>query len=197
MSFVGQFGPTITKRKFRLSPGFVVFAISFVVSSSLSVFVLSRLGTVVSLVLTLQQRLAIAVASTAVLCSFDLWMQRRRSCSIGPLRQTSQRLRFNVWAPLVWGLDTGVPFTTVRTTLLPVACTLLTILDFGTQIGGVFYAFGFIVSVWIWSYRYRLSGNGFNHLLELRSKAPRAARQAQFIVATVLIVAASHDVSPG
>ena len=65
--------------------------------------------------------------------------------AIGPSRQTPQRLsRHGRVGVLAWGLDTGIPLTTVRATSLPLsAITMAVLLDVPVY-AGLVYAVGFL-----------------------------------------------------
>lgn len=70
-------------------------------------------------------------------------------CSIGLRRQTPRHLGRSQLGVLAWGLDTGIPATTVRATTLPYLGVFLAGLGFGSKWIGLAYAVGFLVPLWI------------------------------------------------
>lgn len=66
-----------------------------------------------------------------------------RSSSLGPNRQTPYRWRLlGSRGVFGWGLDTGLPISTVRASPLPVIGLVLAALGFGGPAAGLFYAIG-------------------------------------------------------
>ena len=128
----------------------VLFSIAFTVSSVTSFFVLHSIG-----------RAALAVVPRAILLSATtiavgglavgdlLRLLRGNAWSVGLSRQTPRRLGFIGPAGVVWwGLDTGVPLTTVRSTTLPLLGMLLVLSGSGTAWAGLAYATGFLAVIW-------------------------------------------------
>lgn len=69
-------------------------------------------------------------------------------CSLGLKRQTPRRWGHSPIGVLAWGLDTGLPFSTVRATALPLCGLLLVGLGLGMPWAGSAYAAGFLVGLW-------------------------------------------------
>ena len=76
-------------------------------------------------------------------------LRKRDYCSVGPRRQTPRNLGWSRAGVVMWGLDTGIPFTTVRTTLLPVLAVLMTAYGFGARWIGLAYSAGFLSALWV------------------------------------------------
>ena len=63
--------------------------------------------------------------------------------SFGLSRQTPHRIRLRGWTGvLAWGLDTGLPVSTVRATSLPMIGVILTGTGHAGPLHGVFYGLG-------------------------------------------------------
>ena len=67
--------------------------------------------------------------------------------AIGPHRQTPQSLGRRPVGILLWGIDTGIPITTIRITPLPLAGILMVLLGYGKWWIGLSYVAGFIGSL--------------------------------------------------
>ncbi|MDE0231840.1 MAG: hypothetical protein OXI56_05855 [bacterium] len=92
---------------------------------------------------------AVALALAGLLLLLDgmrLW--GGRSTSFGPKRQTPYdwRLRGRVGV-VAWGVDTGLPVSTVRATPLPVLGVILAATGHSLWFYGLFYGFGLTLGV--------------------------------------------------
>lgn len=93
-------------------------------------------------------RLSVLFGAVALLLVADLRRSRQGEiCSLGPRRQTPKRFGYRPYGTALWGLDTGLPFTTYRTTPLPLLGILLVALGFGSPWIGLAYAAGFLGSL--------------------------------------------------
>lgn len=150
MSFVGQFRPTFAAntgaRRFGDSGAYLVGA---VLSSTGSVALLHALIGTRARTWSTAVAVAAVVAFLAVLFAIDavrVWAGR--SSSLGPHRQTPQRWKARGWPGVfAWGLDTGVPFTTIRSTPLPLLGAALVAAGFGTPFHGLAYGLGLAAGV--------------------------------------------------
>lgn len=90
-------------------------------------------------------RLAAVAALALGLVAVDVGRLRRGDrCSLGPRRQTPQDWGYRYrLGTLFWGLDTGLPFTTVRASVLPFTGVALATLGFARPWMGAVYAVGF------------------------------------------------------
>jgi hypothetical protein len=105
----------------------------------------ATVGHLAAATLSTSVRLGIAGIALAALLSVDIAGRRRgRTCSPGPTRQTPRRLGWSRVGVFLWGLDTGVPMTTVRASGLPLAALLATALGLGAPWLGALYALGFL-----------------------------------------------------
>jgi len=96
----------------------VSLAVAYVVSATFIVFVVSSLAPLVRAVTTEQMLFAGAIVACSIGIVVDVWAMRRRALSFGLPRQTPKALLYlgeHAWiAPIVWGLDTGLIWTTFR-----------------------------------------------------------------------------------
>ena len=145
MAFVGQFGPTFMRntgvRRLRDSG---LYLLGVMIASTTSVGVAYLLvGTRVQHFSPVT-RISVVVIVLSVLLlldSFRLW--GGRTVSLGLNRQTPYRWRLRGAIGVVgWGLDTGVPFTTVRATPLPFLGLVLVSAGFGSVLHGAAYGLG-------------------------------------------------------
>lgn len=116
------------------------------VAASSLVFVLVLDSTLGSLARreTIDARVALSIVVVALLLIADLgrvWLGR--TTSFGPNRQTPYRLQHRGHAGIaLWGLDTGVPITTVRSTAWPMIGVALLLGGFGRWWYGLLYCAG-------------------------------------------------------
>jgi hypothetical protein len=148
---VGQFGPSweVASPRRRLPADLILFSTGFLTASVASFWLLAAVGELVRSSLTANTRTMLATGTLTLLASVEVLRLRRGSpCSLGLSRQTPRhwglRSPFGV---LGWGLDTGVPFTTVRATALPLVVCSLSLLGYATGWLGVMYGIGFLASL--------------------------------------------------
>ena len=142
---MGQFGPTFAPstgiRRFSDSGIYVLGAL---VSSTAFLFVVDIAGGRFAEATGRSVAALVALVSVCVLMLVDairLWAGR--SMSFGPSRQTPYRIRLWGWTGvLAWGLDTGLPVSTVRATPLPMIGVILTGTGHAGPLHGVFYGLG-------------------------------------------------------
>lgn len=95
------------------------------------------------------QALPLAIVLVSVLLASDLlrtWAGF--GTSTGFSRQTPKRWgQTSLLGVFAWGLDTGVPVTTIRATPLPALGVVLTLSGMGSPLGGLAYALGLSVGV--------------------------------------------------
>ena len=91
----------------------------------------------------------VALVAVAALLSADtLRLWSGRSTSLGPARQTPYEWRAKGWLGVWgWGLDTGLPFTTVRATPLPMLGLILAATGHAAAFHGLFYGAGLLLGV--------------------------------------------------
>ncbi|MCB1037334.1 MAG: hypothetical protein KDD47_26120, partial [Acidobacteria bacterium] len=134
----------------KVRPGFpvdlTVFAVGFVASALASfALVATWVGRPLTALLGPGLRLGLLGSAAVLLLVIDLRRSRRGEiCSLGPHRQTPRHLGYRPFGTLLWGLDTGLPLTTYRTTPLPVIGIFLVALGFGSPWIGLAYATGFL-----------------------------------------------------
>jgi 5-hydroxyisourate hydrolase-like protein (transthyretin family) len=125
-----------------------LFGAGFLLSSAAGFALAAGIGGALSSVLAVRNRLALLLGIALVLLVTDAVRARRgHHCSLGLRRQTPRRLGFQPIGPLVWGLDTGLPFTTYRATPLPFIGLACVALGFGHPWIGLAYAAGFLGSL--------------------------------------------------
>lgn len=86
-----------------------------------------------------------------LLISADLYrMATGRYGSFGLVRQTpAQRAASSSLGVAVWGLDTGLPWSTVRASSLPLIASAASLLGFGIWWQGLLYGIGSIGTLWV------------------------------------------------
>lgn len=128
----------------------LLLALGFAISATVLYAVLGVAGAAAVARLPLDDRAwSIAAAVMAVLFAVDL-VRIRSPFALGPSwrRQTPQRYTYRYGerrAALLWGLDTGLVFTTYRVTSLSWAALAVTALGLVPWWAGVAYALGFVV----------------------------------------------------
>ena len=147
---MGQFGPTYANsrgiRRFSDSGWYVLGAL---LSSTLFVAALAAAGAWFQEVAGRSGGIVAALGLCGLLMLVDavrLWAGR--STSLGPARQTPYgwRLRGRMGA-FGWGLDTGLPVSTVRATSLPALGVILAVTGHGAWFHGLFYGLGLSLGV--------------------------------------------------
>lgn len=140
-------GQSIDKGSIRLSPLLLSLGFS---TSAIAVFGTINLGSVVALGWA-RQGIAAVVAAILGLCVFafaDLGVMGLRTLTLR--RQTPRHLFFRfgpATGATLWGLDTGLAFTTYRVTSIVWAAMLLDALGFLPWWAGLGYALGFSIPV--------------------------------------------------
>ncbi len=125
-----------------------MFGFGFFISSTLSFVLLAWIGERM-----LEQADAqLSAVLFGVVCTLVIVVDLRNSRrgiyrSLGPTRQTPQLLGRMPAGPLLWGLDTGVPLTTVRSTVLPVVAIAAMLFGYGAWWFGALYAMGFVAAL--------------------------------------------------
>ena len=129
-----------------MAPDIAVFSVGFVLSAAVTFWFLdATVGQLAARTLTVSIRFAVVgVALLALLCADIVGRRRGRLCSLGPTRQTPRHWGWSPTGVFLWGLDTGIPVTTVRASGLPVAGVVATALGLGASWLGLIYALGFL-----------------------------------------------------
>lgn len=147
---MGQFGPTFSSARgvLRFSDS-SVYVLGVLSSSAVFVLVLDTAGTRFRGAVGVRGALVAAVLLTCLLIVVDairLW--GGRVTSLGLLRQTPYgwRLKGPIGV-LGWGLDTGLPVSTVRVTSLPVLGVILAATGHAGPFHGLFYGCGVALGV--------------------------------------------------
>lgn len=141
---MGQFRPA-WGRGTRVPSPFLGFAVGFIMSSTSSFCLVHMAGAAAGLHPPGRLHETILIGGlVAVLLGEIATVSRGSVCSFGLRRQTPRRLGFLRGGTFLWGLDTGIPLSTVRLTALPVLGVLLTGLGYGGKLTGLAYASGFL-----------------------------------------------------
>lgn len=157
MSFVGQFRPILTPPPSPAGGGsrlravtrfgdLARFSLGFTLSATVAFWLIDRVtGGAVRKGLGTGTRVAIVVAVALGLAAVDVARLRRGDrCSLGLRRQTPQSWGYRYrLGTMLWGLDTGLPFTTVRASVLPFTCLALAGMGLARPWAGAAYAAGF------------------------------------------------------
>ena len=148
---MGQFGPVAPGEKrsgsWRVTG---TYAAGALVSSWLFVLVLnSMVGAPVSAALGERSSTLAALVLTSALLLVDAvraWSGRRSS--FGLSRQTPYEWRFKGRVGVLgWGIDTGLPISTVRATPVPMLGVILVATGHGGALHGPFYGLGVVLGV--------------------------------------------------
>ena len=148
---MGQFGPTFaTGRGIRRVSRSGVYVLGALLSSGMFILAVDMTaGRFSRDVLGGDRSRAAALVLVSVLILIDairLW--GGRSTSFGPNRQTPYAWRARgQLGVLGWGLDTGVPLTTIRTSSLPVLGVVLVATGHGGPLHGLAYGSGLAVGL--------------------------------------------------
>ena len=142
---MGQFGPTLARNKgIRRFSDSGVYVLGVLSSSTVFVFVVDAAGGRLAAATGRRGSIVAALAATGLVMLVDavrVW--GGRTTSIGPARQTPYRWRLKGRTGILgWGLDTGLPFSTVRATSLPVLGVILAATGHAGSFHGLFYGFG-------------------------------------------------------
>ena len=92
--------------------------------------------------LTIAKTILVLLLADAV----RLWAGKSTSCGLNRQTPVTWRRR-NLLGVFGWGLDTGVPITTIRSSSLPALGIILTLTGFGSRWGGLFYASGLSIGL--------------------------------------------------
>lgn len=147
---MGQFGPTVARNKgIRRFSDSGLYVLGVLASSTLFVFVVDAVGVRFAGLAGRRGSIVAALVAVGLLMLVDairLWAGR--STSLGPDRQTPYgwRMKGRVGV-LGWGLDTGLPISTVRATPLPVLGVILAATGHAGPFHGLFYGFGITLGV--------------------------------------------------
>ena len=126
-----------------------VYVLGVLISSAISVLAVNTVGDWYEEAAGPRASLVAALILASFLMLVDLvrWWAGR-STSLGPERQTPYRWRLKgPMGVLGWGLDTGLPVSTVRATSLPVLGVILVATGHGSPLHGLFYGFGVALGV--------------------------------------------------
>lgn len=146
---MGQFRPTVQSRKWLIPLDLGVYALGFLISSVTTfALVAAWVGAPVASILESEHRLVLLLGTVLLLLVIDLYRVRQGvGCSMGLRRQTPRHLGFHPFGPFLWGLDTGLPWTTYRSTPLPFIGLAAVALGFANPWVGLAYAGGFLGSL--------------------------------------------------
>ena len=121
------------------------YGLGFALSITLTFLVAGLAGSLVQGLAGSDTRITIYGLLLAGLVILDLlWWLSRKDGSVGLTRQTPWRWTRYKGGPFYWGLDTGIPFTTVRETILPLAGLAAVVLGLSNWLVGSFYAIGYL-----------------------------------------------------
>lgn len=147
---MGQLGPLRSNRNLSLSA--IIYSSGVLVSSTTFGILLFKMGSTMSDRgrSSLPERLWILTLAASLLLVVDLvrMLMGRPSFSMGVHRQTPYVWRrYGKMGVLGWGLDTGLPFSTIRSTAMPLLACILLALGFGTNWSGLVYGAGVTLGV--------------------------------------------------
>ncbi len=147
---MGQFGPTFANNSGvrRFCDG-GVYALGVMLSSVLFVYVVDAAGTGFAAIAGRRGSMLAALALSGLLILIDgLRVWGGRSTSFGLNRQTPYAWRLKGPIGIIgWGLDTGLPVSTVRATSLPLLGVILAATGHAGPLHGLFYGFGVTAGV--------------------------------------------------
>ena len=148
---MGQFGPTVSRnRGFWRFADSGLYVVGVLASSTVSVFVLDAVvGTRTREALGDERSLLVAAVLGGALLLVDaLRVWAGRATSLGPSRQTPYAWRTKgAVGVLGWGLDTGLPVSTIRATPLPMLGVMLVATGHGGPLHGLVYGLGVTVGL--------------------------------------------------
>ena len=145
MSFVGQFGSIYhAGRGTSRWNGIALYLAGVCPSAILSIAALDLVIGSITRNWDTSRRVAILVGALSLLLTVDgLRVWAGKQSSLGLERQTPYRWRLKGPTGVVsWGLDTGIPITTVRATALPAVGLLLVTTGYGSWWVGLGYGLG-------------------------------------------------------
>lgn len=148
---MGQFRPSQRLRDgARPAPDLALFSAAFATSSVIAFLALDTVIGEALRGLPVSWRYVAALLGTFFLAGLE-WRRLRRgqACSLGLGRQTPRHLGRVPIGVVAWGLDTGIPVTTVRATILPFVGVYLTALGLAGKWVGLAYAIGFLLPLWV------------------------------------------------
>lgn len=196
MSFQGTLGPFVKGATIPVAARVTgVFVTAFLVGA-VGVFGVAALAAAVLQVGEVPQawRSACAAVCLGVLGSVEIVALRRRSyCPLSWRRQTPQGLRFRhgvTSTAALWGLDTGLAFTTFRVTTLTWAALLLTLLGLAPWSTGLAYGLAFAlptVMVMLGQPAASRSSRSLEALLRMRTRLQGASAVALAVSSVVLL----------
>ncbi len=163
---MGQFGPL--RPGATVPPGALIYFAGALLSSSFFGLVSHKLGSVLAESVSVRERLVLlsAVAATILLIDLQRRLFGRLRYSCGLPRQTpyawKRAGRLGVFG---WGFDTGFPFTTIRSTSMPLLGTSMLLLGFGSGWAGAAYGVGLVMGVGTGLLLRRLSRDNTGHVL--------------------------------
>lgn len=125
------------------------FAAAFTASSFIVFAVVGSIGLTMARLLTGQARLGVTCAVLLGSLTLDTWSLKRKSwCPVTLRRQTPKSIAQRHGArraAVAWGLDTGLVFTTYRTSSISWALLALAVIGVTPWWAGLGYATGFLV----------------------------------------------------
>ncbi len=137
-------------------------------------------------------RLATFAGVVLLLGTLDIWrILTGRYASTGLARQTPRRRpgRRPTMGILVWGLDTGVPLTTVRASSLPFIGIAGVALGFGTWWVGLAYSAGHLgILIWLSLAHYGSTKSHDTTSLLLTLQHQRNRARAAGVVSSALVI---------
>jgi len=133
-----------------LSADLALYSIGFIASAITFFYLLGLIGSQVAERLEAPMISGTVVAVGIVLVTVEyLRIRSNDVCSIGLRRQTPKALGRSPGGVILWGLDTGLPFTTIRATLLPLYGVILVTIGLGGGLAaGTGYGIGFLLALW-------------------------------------------------
>ena len=147
---MGQFGPSNRLSRYPVAPDVALYCSGVFVCATASVALLDAAIGGFSKRFDPHTRYVGVLSVAVVLIIFDLlrtcFAHVRSSCGLRRQTPYSWRAKGPVGI-LGWGLDTGIPFTTIRATSMPLIATTLICLGFGKAWFGVAYAGGLTAGV--------------------------------------------------
>lgn len=171
-----------------------VYLLGVLVGSTVSVFLLDLTAGAVARRLDSSTRMVWLLVVLIALLLIEvarIWLGLDRS--VGLNRQTPYQWRLRGLPGILgWGLDTGIPVTTVRATPMPLMAVLLVAFGFGVPYAGLFYAAGIATGLCVELARQSslASPSAAGHIPRRRPRVLLlAARIVPAVVACTVIVA--------
>lgn len=199
---MGQFGSTLNGARgvLRFSDS-GIYALGVLSSSAMFIFVLDAVGTRFKVAAGVRGALVAALVLASLLIAVDaIRVWGGRVTSIGLHRQTPYGWRLK--GPIGvfgWGLDTGLPISTVRVTSLPALGLILAATGHAGPFHGLFYGCGVAIGVFAGMVSMR-PGVRTDRVLDDLLRSYRALRPALLVLGpsgiTAAALAASLTVLP-